>query len=300
MSVQAKIIEDSISPDGIRLTTMQVRFHRFVLPEFNTHRVFSRNFSSSRAIPTRKLIQMVRMQPAMPVHWGKNQSGMQAAAEMDAEQIDAAKFLWMQAANYAADAAEYMAELGGHKQIVNRPLEPYLFVTGIVTATEWDNFFELRAHPDAQPEIQALAFEMQRAIEGSMPKELKPGEWHLPYVTDNEKQRLDVELAKKVSAARCCRVSYLKNDGTASTLEEDLALCERLAGARPIHASPFEHQATPVSVGETEFLTRKGRVGIRLGLPEGVSHIDMDGNVWSGNLRGWIQHRKLIEASFSS
>ena len=280
MSFQAKIIADSVSGDGVRLTTFQLKFHRFILPEFNTHRSFSRNFSSSRAIPVAKIIEQVRFDPAIPVHWGKNQPGMQAKEELTGPALDICKKYWEIAAKNAADTAAEMHDLGLHKQVVNRILEPFQWVSGVVTATEWDNFFELRAHPDAQPEIQALAYLMQEKMEASPPREMKRGDWHLPYVQPHEFADYgdDVELLKKVSAARCCRVSYMKHDGTHANIEEDLALCNRLVGSRPLHASPFEHQATP-----DQWNVQRG-----------------GGFVWDyphlhGNFNGWIQHRKEVE-----
>lgn len=256
------------------LITLQVTFPRFILPEFLTHRVFSRNFSSSRAIPTAKLLEQVRTNPAMPIHWGKNQPGMQADVELDEAEAKHARQAWIDAAHLAANQAEFMSNLGAHKQIVNRILEPYLYVTGIVSSTEWGNFFGLRDHPAAQPEIKNLAQHMREAIEGSEARLLAPWEWHLPYVTLDEQRELlerkeTSNLGPSISAARCCRVSYLKQDGTSPSIEDDLALCERLMKARPIHASPFEHQAKPL-------------------LDRRQSHL-------SGNFSGWMQNRKLIE-----
>ena len=276
--IEASVIEDSISEAGKRITTLQVRFHRFCLPEFNTHRVFSRNFSSSRAIPTAKLIEQVRTQPAMPVHWGKNQPGMQAKEELSGSNLDNALQKWVMSAGLAADMAEAMADVGAHKQIVNRIIEPYLWANGIVTSTEWANWFELRAHEDAQPEIHELALKMRDAINNSDPKLLKHGEWHLPYVSVIERCNLDIDLLKKISAARCCRVSYLKHDGSAPNIDDDLALFNRLAGAVPLHASPLEHQATPDKI----FIG-----GIYMG--------EWANRTLHGNLDGWVQHRKLWE-----
>lgn len=279
--VYAKIIEDSVSSTGVRITTMQVKFHRFILPEFNTHRVFSRNFSSSRAIPTKKLLEQVKSDPAMPLHWGKNQAGMQAKEELDSITMERAKEQWSIAAVSAAEHAEKLAELGAHKQIVNRIIEPFLWANGIVTSTEWDNWFELRAHEDAQPEIHALATAMKDALDGSQPSQLEAGAWHLPYVSPSERndeyfqQPGNDDLLLKISAARCCRVSYLKHDGSSPNIEEDLALFDRLAGAVPLHASPLEHQATPdIKVGESTQWAQP--------------HLH-------GNLRGWIQYRKVWE-----
>lgn len=275
MSFLAKVIAHSKHYlTGKEICTMQLSYPRFIHAEFMTHRVFSRNASSSRAIPVAKMIEQVRTNPAMPIHWGKNQPGMQAAMEHDAPVVldqviefdnpsDSPLFTtepaslsvqeaWCLAAEQAALIAEAMAKAGYHKQVVNRILEPFQWIHVIVTATEWDNFFALRDHEDAQPEIRHLAQLMKQAMSESQPKTLSIGDWHLPYVTLDDVQRLMnsyqenwLELAKQVSAARCCRVSYLKHDGTQASLKEELELCEKLASAVPIHASPFEHQATP-------------------------------------------------------
>ena len=285
--IEAKIIADSISAAGKRITTMQVKFHRFILPEFNTHRVFSRNFSSSRAIPTTKLLEQVRTQPALPVHWGKNQAGMQAAQELDEITREGVKSQWIQAAHHAAHYAESMSLLGTHKQIVNRAIEPWLWAHGVVTATEFDNWDELRAHEDAQPEIHELALRMIEARNASTPRLLEPGQWHLPYITDEELEdpfykieaNANSNMLAKISAARCCRVSYLKHDGTKANKDEDLFLFQRLAGAVPLHASPLEHQATP---------------DILVAAPRGQMSSWQDESL-HGNLKGWIQYRKLWE-----
>lgn len=301
--IHAKVIADSLSPAGVRLTTLQLLYPRFIHAELMTHRVFSRNASSSRAIPVKKMINMVRDQSAMPIHWGVNQPGMQADEQLVGSHLIHAKELWLQAANSAATIAEQMMNIGLHKQVANRILEPFQHIQVVLTATEFDNWRELRRHKDAQPEIQHLATEIDIQMDRSIPLPLRPGQWHLPYTNEDTlmdiiaylKGRTDVEarnddtaldLARKISAARCCRVSYLKHDGTAASIEDDLALCDRLAAARPIHASPFEHQATPMTPG----------MGFA---EEGVSHIDLHGNAWSGNFKGWIQHRKLVEASFN-
>lgn len=282
--ITAKIIEDSISNENKRITTLQLMYPRFIHAELMTHRVFSRNASSSRAIPVKKMLEMVRNEPAMPIHWGKNQPGMQANEQLSSKELDLAKAMWLVAARNAADMAEEMAHLGLHKQVANRILEPFQHIHVVLTATEFDNWFELRAHPDAQPEIQDLAIQMRAVMEVSIPYLLQPDEWHLPYITDQEYEDIqDWVTLCKVSAARCCRVSYLKHDGTPSTIEEDLALCDRLIGSRPLHASPFEHQATP------DDMTKGNQ----------IKPAHWKQQQFHGNLVGWIQHRKLIEYSFS-
>lgn len=279
--ITAKIIADSISPSGVRLTTLQLRYPRFIHSEFMTHRQFSRNASSSRAIPVSKMIEQVRTEPAEPIHWGRNQPGMQADEET--HHIGIAQNCWKLAANDAAHYAEILAENARvHKQVANRILEPFTFISVVVTATEWDNFFALRLHPDAQPEIQELARCMKAAMDASEPKFCDPGDWHLPYITGPYPD--DVEQAKLISAARCARVSYLNHDQSEPDTTKDLALAERLAESG--HWSPFEHQAAPLSYHR--WLGGSWETG--------VTHVDRDRNLWSGNLRGWVQHRCLKAA----
>jgi thymidylate synthase ThyX len=267
--ISAKVIEDSVGPNGVRITTLQLCYPRFIHAEFMTHRVFSRNASSSRAIPVAKMLEMVRNEPAMPIHWGKNQPGMQANERLIGEQLEDANCLWLLAATNAARVAESMNALGLHKQVANRILEPFQHIHVIVTATEWENFFALRDHRDAQPEIRELAIQMKLAFAGSTPSRLKVDQWHLPYVTRKERLTCAVSDMLKCSAARCARVSYLTHDGLPPNIEKDVALYERLVGGEPIHASPIEHQAMAGFFGSA--------------------------NLWSGNFKGWIQHRKMIE-----
>jgi thymidylate synthase ThyX len=271
---QAIVIEDSVSEQGARLTTLQLRYPRFIHAEFMTHRVFSRNASSSRAIPVAKMIEQVRNEPAMPVHWGKNMPGMQAKEELDGLPLALVKDAWFAAAQNAANAAEFLMNRGAHKQIANRLLESFQWISVVVTATEWANFFELRDHPDAQPEIQHLAKLMRAAMDGSKPAlrkrdRLNAFAWHLPYVSLEERIAFMEKppLLAKASAARSARVSYLKHDGTNPSIEDDLKLYERLVGSRPLHASPVEHQGYPLPLA----------------------------NQWDKNFKGWRQHRSLVE-----
>lgn len=248
--ITATVIADSISSYGKRITTLQLKYPRFIHSEFMTHRVFSRNAASSRAIPVAKMIEQVQNDPAMPVYWGLNQPGMQASKEH--EDIPSARNAWRYAAQVACSQAQTLYQLGLHKQIVNRVLEPFQWMHTIVTATEWDNFFELRCHPDAQPEFQVLACAIRTAMDHSVPIERASGtqkvtSWHLPYVSDDERTNLHPLTLPKLSAARCARVSYLKHDGTAPSIADDLDLFERLVGGKPLHASPIEHQASAAS-----------------------------------------------------
>lgn len=266
--IAARIIADSIAPNGVRLTTFQICFQRFILPEFNTHRRFSRNASSSRAIPTKTLLAQVFNDPAFPISFGQNQPGMQAGAELVGWRLTAAKLVWGLSAKSASLSARLLGALGVHKQTANRVVEPYTWSHVIVSSTDWENFFELRCHKDAQPEIRQLAELMREALAASKPIYCTGGDWHLPYITDQERIDYPTRDLIKMSAARCARVSYLTHDGKNPSREKDLALYDRLVGSVPIHASPVEHQATPL-LGSTE----KG-----------------------GNFNGWHQHRQDVEA----
>lgn len=250
MTITAKSVLASVSPDDIRIDTLLLRYPRFIHAEFMTHRQFSRNASSSRAIPVERLIADVENDPAMPIFWGKNQKGMQAREELPTEDCAAMCVRWLMACKDAVHNAQGMADNGAHKQIVNRILEPFAHINVVVTATEWDNFFALRIHEDAQPEIKDLAEAMRGAIDGATPQILSYGEWHLPFVNSDdiaEHGGLTDPSGnlRVVSAARCARTSYKTHDGRVSSLEEDIALGERLTKSLPFHASPFEGVATP-------------------------------------------------------
>lgn len=268
--IKAEIVEDSISPKGARITTLKLEYPRFIHSEFMTHRAFSRNASSSRAIPVSKMIAQVKETPAMPIHWGKNQPGMQAKEELNLVDILTAKTIWIEAAAKASESARALNEMGAHKQIVNRLLEPFQIMKTVVTATDWDNFFELRCHPDAQPEIQDLANKIRKAMKYNTPREIYYGDWHLPFVNEDERIKLthSPNTLLEVSTARCARVSYLTHEGQIPSIEKDIALYERLVGSVPRHASPCEHQATPLK----------------------------DPKEYSRNFKGWLQHRELVEA----
>ena len=258
--VEAKIIADSLGTGDLpqRLTTIQIKYHRFVLAEFNTHRMFSRNTSSSRAIPVKTLMKRMNENPAIPVKWGINTKGMQAAEfYTDPEDIAALEADWLELRDIVQAFVQerFLDKWNLHKQIANRPLESWMYTYQVVTATEWDNFMNLRCHPDAQPEINAIATEMRRVLEASEPEILEPCDWHLPYVEEEDVMaawdlithepddcELQVlQLLQKVSTARCARVSYKTHDGQTPSFESDVKLHDMLLASG--HMSPFEHAA---------------------------------------------------------
>ncbi len=252
--ITAKVVAHSVNYAGGELISLQLQMPRMILPEFNTHRAFSRSTASNRAIPTVKLIEQVRNNPFIPVSWGKNQAGMVAAGELSDEVIAQAKATWLQAAVNAANTAEELNKMGLHKQVANRVLEPFMMAQTIVTATSeaYNAFFKLRLASDAQPEIQTLAREMREAVNASKPQ---TDCYHLPYITEDEVSQWwfdnlngkDVNMDKAyalfalVSAARCARVSYNNHDQSNPVISKDLDLAHKLLKAK--HMSPFEHQA---------------------------------------------------------
>ena len=274
MGFGAKVVADSVSPAGVRLTTLEVTMPRIVLAEFNTHRMLSRNSASSRAIPVEKRIAAVEADPFVPEAFGRNQQGMQAGEALDGEEAEAARENWMSACRSAVAHARSAAQLGVHKQLANRLIEPFLWHTVLVTATEWSNFFALRCNPDAQPEIRRVAELMREAMASSEPRPVNFGEWHLPFVEPAEAFRSD---PCKVSAGRCARVSYLTHDGRRAP-EEDAALADRLLGSG--HISPFEHVARPFD--------------FRCDVEAAERFAPHTGDPFIGNFRGWVQLRKQI------
>ena len=274
MAYDAKVLADSISPQGRRLTTIEATLPRIVLAELNTHRQFSRNSASSRAIPVAKMLQRVKEDPFIPIWWGKNQKGMQAVEELDEVDRKRAIQHWLAARDNAISSVEILQAIDVHKQIANRLLEPWLWHTVIVTATEWANFFGLRRHKDAQPEFKKSADMIWDVREASTPKYIDYAGWHLPLIDVEDKTKFPAfEDLIWASAGRCARVSYLTHDGRRD-LNEDVALARKLRISG--HMSPLEHPARPQMPEES------GRD--------------------TGNFVGWIQLRKEIvgEAVFSA
>ena len=288
--ISAEIIADSVASD-VRLTTFELIFPRFILPELATHRVFSKNSSSSRAIPIKKMIQSIRDMPVMPSYWGKNKPGMVAKEEIDGWRLWVAKFLWKRAEGMAIRTALFFDMIGLHKQIANRILEPFTHMKIVLSATEFDNFFKLRIDSAAQPEILYLAQAMERAMSDNTPMLLGRWEWHLPYIIVTRNNEGTVEYthpstgedmtkadAKMISASLCAQVSYRNSD---DSLEKAGVMYDRLINSMPRHSSPFEHQATPITYSDV--LDKAG-----------VTHQDIHGEYWSGNFRGFIQWRHVI------
>lgn len=328
-NITAKVIADSISPSGQRITTFEIEYPRFILAELNTHKMLEKNSSSSRAIPITKMIEQIETNGATPLYWGKTKSGMQAGEEVVGNDLSVIQYLWDLARSNAVASADILSQMGLHKQTTNRLLEPFQMMKTVITGTDWDNFFNLRIHPDAQPEFCMLAYKMYIAMKESVPMQLKAGEWHLPYVNigcddDGEiyyyiyntdcsgtetdgyqyEQRLTLEEAQRISASCCAQTSYRKSD---DSLEKADRIFDMLIKADVLHASPFGHLATPVGPTHREWdLETLHSVSLWeekcVNVPEipfswekGITHMNRKGVFCSGNLTGFISYRHLIE-----
>ena len=232
----ATVICDTV--DKTRITTLELVYPRYIHSEFNTHRMFSRNASSSRATPLDVTIHEVLCDPVFFDFVGKNQSGMVADMPLPDDELENFRLDWEMLGQFVASRVREMSsKYDIHKQTLNRALEPWLRIRTLVTATEWDNFFNLRISDDAQPEIKKLAMAMCLAMEKSYPQD---GTAHLPYITELEKRNL-TPYVNEMSVARCARVSYARLDGKENNLTDDINLYKRLL--KNGHLSPFEHVA---------------------------------------------------------
>lgn len=305
LDYSARVIADSLSDDGHRLTTIEATYPRMVHSELMTHRWFSRNAASSRAIPVTKSIERVELSPAYPVHWGQEIKGMQPGAELPPTLLAEVKATWDKAREDALFHAARLVDYGLHKSLVNRIIEPWSWITTIVSSTDWENFFAQRATSRtilAQPELARIADLMEVALDASRPDSLADGYgWHLPYIDDADFEAAEeparqtgeplhtatMRLLCQVSVARCARVSLLNHDGTRE-LAADVGLYDKLVSATPMHASPLEHVACPASWNSQ----RVPIIDYRDGIPRLVGQRTVP---LIGNFLGYAQLRHMVE-----
>lgn len=338
MSFKCEIIADSKSLQGDRLTTFVVTFPRIVLAEFNTHRMFSRNSASSRAIPFETMVKRVEEHPFIPIAWQKDHKGMQGTEYLDEKESKGAIQAWLESRDDVVSRAKYLNELGNvTKQLCNRLLEPFMWHTALITATEFENFFALRCpqyqnpvdsvddpiyfksrkdycdfynvedkgtdltwlkHNKGQGEIHIslLAEAMWDAYNESTPKQLKAGEYHIPFGDSFDHEKLskledclnhtdlyEEDLKIKIATARCARVSYLNYEGK-DDYEADIKLFDRLKSME--HYSPFEHVAKAMNEYEYESYQKKRPS------KDGIGSFGEKG--WCRNFRGFIQLREIL------
>lgn len=356
-----EIAADSLNTFGNRITTFKLTYPRIIHSELMTHRVFSRNAASSRAVPVKKMIEFVRNNMFTPLAVQKSHKGMQGSDYFEGVELEQAKQLWIESAELALQQAEKMEKFGITKQLINRILEPYQYYQVLVTATEWENFFKLRCpkyelsyYPLDRPEaleptkisfrskkdynnfilklnwtsfqdeqewyrintsqaeihIQTLAETMWDAMNESTPKELKAGEYHIPFgdrmdedkvaelyyeVINNDRPNSHIssieETKIKISTARCARLSYMTFDGEID-YEKDLKLHNTLLESQ--HMSPFEHCARAMS-DEEYFNFVKGERYSDGDFEDAPTRMELGGTGWCYNLKGFISYRYLID-----
>lgn len=284
--IYAKCVAASVA-NSVPIYTLETKAPKYLDGECEKHRMLSKNSSSSRAIPFKRLDDIY-----YPFDIRKNQKGMQGYEQVDDGDADHFMTALYNIYQKTVTNMELCSQLGIHKQHLNRYMEPFMFQKKVWTGTEWDNFFRLRLAPDADPAIQELARCMKEAIIHATCTELKPGQWHLPYVNrDDEWDYIeDYNLyGKQCSVARCARVSYLNMDNSFPDIEKDLALYDKLLSSG--HLTPFEHQASPMlfeacySMQDDEY---------REDWEPGITHQSRDGYYWSGNFKAWTQYRQLV------
>lgn len=262
MKISAKLVLYSQSETTQqKLATFVIIIPKFIQAQINSHRMLSRNSGSSRAIPSKIIRKRVIQNPFIPIEFSENKSGMRGGEKIKGIKLFIVEKIWLWS-RYIPCFFHYLGEkLRVHKEIINRMIEPWMFTEVILTATEWNNFLKLRIDNSSQPEIQYIAKEIKRLLDSEKPQILKIGEYHLPFISEEETVQFSIDQLKMISSARCARVSYKLYDGSSSNYSKDVELCERLITAG--HWSPFEHVATP-----------------------------MESIMQSGNFIGWKQYRK--------
>lgn len=295
-----KVIQDSTNTAGNRLITYEIETYRYIWAEVLTHKMLNKNAQSSRAVPVKSVLAVNEADPVFPLVWGKNQGGMSSFNELEGVELESAKQLWKAASDNAFIYSKQLSEVGLHKMWANRITEPFSRIKVVMTGTEWDNFEWLRDDPDAaQPEIVDLARTIKEVKANSDSMLVFSGQAHVPYVErmqlDNEMHYyvkgegiVDLDIALKISASCCGQVSYRKLD---DSFEKALQIYDRLFDGPKPHFSPSEHQGIAMNRTELGFFDRV--FGTKW--EKGISHVDNEGNFWSGNLKGFIQNRKLIE-----
>lgn len=252
----AKIISASLCIEtGAKLVTFELFFPRCILAEQNTHRIFSRNTGSSRAIPVLRMLSELLRTPFKPLFWGANKSGMQSAQELPIWKQLLCSLIWSTHRFLTYVSVRLLTKLGLHKQWANRLLEPHTYVRQVVTSSDFEPYFHLRLHDDAQPEIIHLAALMQHELDNVVYRRVSSGNthneahnWHLPYITYAERQQYQAHplYLAKLSASRCARTSYLTQDGISPNPEKEINTFKMLVESKPMHSSPLEHQAYPM------------------------------------------------------
>jgi len=297
----AEVVKHSVSKGGKGLITFNVKYGLIIHAEVLRHKLINHSVKSNRAIPSKNIRKEVLYDPYVPVYIGLNQPGMVAEKVHPFQKV--MKSLWRSARYPAIGLHWLMDKCKVHKEVCNRVLNPWQWVRETVTATEMDNFYNLRLHKDAQKDIYELAKAMYQVHKNSSPEALQEGEWHVPYVdtyrcqdtgglkyVDRDGKHLTDKQAIECSAARCARSSYDNHDKTVTSYEKDKSLYEKLIKSEPAHASPCEHIGTPMEYDSMDL-----EESLEYYSSTDWSHVDRNGDFWSGNFKGWVQYRKLLD-----
>jgi hypothetical protein len=299
--ISAKTLLRSRGPNSaVTMISMEIDIPRIILAELNTHKILVRNAQSSRAVPLKTSIEKIEDGDIFfPSYWGRNKAGMSASASLSDADIEVCKTEWEYLARGAANSATVFDELKLHKQIAGRILEPFQMIKIVLSGTNWDNFFNLRIHPTAEPHFRDLAIKIYHAIKEAPIVDLSEDQWHLPYISykkdryfDSNGTELSLEEAQKVSLSCVAQTSYRKHD---ESLEKAEDIIGKLFNGDVVHASPAEHLAKPM-ISPAGFIPFEGCLPFEnpREWEDGVTHIDRLGNKWSGQLKHWIQYRQLI------
>lgn len=299
MSVKVQLLQYSQSSvTGGKIATFICDYPRFIHAEVMTHRVFSRNAGSSRAVPVMSMVELANEKMCFPAEFRYNQSGMQPSEPMSEEDAALARKIWEETAQNCISGASQLASLKLHKQWANRMLEWFTPIRVLITATEWTNFLWLRDDKDAQIEIQQVARQILTLLNDVKPTVIGPTEYHLPFITRErmpngilrytvEGRTVNLQEAIAISQSCSAQISYRKSD---TSYEKAKELRVMFLEAERVHASPFEHQARPMGLSETGF-------DMNGPWPLGVTHVDRNKARWSGNLKGFIQYRQLVKGN---
>lgn len=301
---QVKVIQDSINTSGDRMVTYEIETYRYIWAEVLTHKMLVKNAQSSRAVPVKSVASVNEHNYVEPIVWGKNKAGMSASEELEGDKLEEAKKLWNIAAVNAFNSSRLLSDIDLHKQVSNRITEPFSRIKAVISGTEWDNFFWLRTDEEAvQPEFYDLARKMLDARKQSTPFLLRQNELHVPYIErvveakdglvhyySNNKE-VSMQDAMKISASCAAQVSYRRLD---SSYSKAIEIYDKLFNGPKPHLSPVEHVAIALPSNRATLLERI----FPSRLTNGISHIDREGYLWSGSLKGFVQYRKLMELEF--
>lgn len=292
-------------PSNDELVTVCVKNPKFLDAEFEKHRMLSSNSSSDRAVPFSKIL---KREPYLPLDVRTNDRGMQSETKLDEESLE---YFYNDLTYLHREIVSILEQWKDqvHKQHLNRYLLPFSFQYKVLTGTvqQWRYFLKLRNRSDVDPNFQIIAKELEKEIAKSAPNNIN-NSWHLPFITQEEQNdnELPLKTLIEMSIARCARVSYENHYGKRPSVEEDRDLAHILLERPyesthkgvsvdindPIHATTSEHQAVPMPSIDLDNVSIRQLDQV---LPVGITSVTRDGELWSGNLRNWIQFRKLVE-----